>query len=276
MSGVSSIMPYTLRDSARRAWACGVAASAGLSNMALRRRKPLVRRRSLLHAVALAQAGGVGGWRRRVFVCGLEQVAVRTGAGQFKDEDVFLDLVDEQPVGRYMTFAMICPVAHKRMVAIGGGQGFAICQLGDDFLQLGDGKVASLCKLVVALECRGAVKRVLHESISFQNSSREWHRFRVGSLTMRSPSSIAAMVSAFGRGSAEMVNGMRFSRMTVLMYTVITDDAERPMLSQKSTKRFLVAASSENVMLAMVFLHSFDSKTCVSYTKLTEPVKGAA
>jgi hypothetical protein len=38
----------------------------------------------------------------------------------------------------------------------------------------------------------------------------------------------------------------------------------------------LVGASSENVMFAIVFLHSFESKTRISYTKLTGVVKGAA
>ena len=43
---------------------------------------------------------------------------------------------------------------------------------------------------------------------------------------------------------------------------------------ENSTKRFLVGASSENVMFAMVFLHSFELKTSISYTKVSGFVKG--
>ena len=89
---------------------------------------------------------GEGGWRRWVLVCGSEnisghcakryyaiwhneelretraacgasvlvggskEIAVRAGTGQFKDEDVLVNLVDEQPVGRDMAFTMIGPV----------------------------------------------------------------------------------------------------------------------------------------------------------------------
>jgi hypothetical protein len=48
------------------------------------------------------------------------------------------------------------------------------------------------------------------------------------------------------------------------------------MLSQKATKRFLVGASSENVMLAMVFLHSFGLKMSVLYANFTGFVNGRA
>ncbi len=179
---------------------------------------------------------------RRVLACGLEKIAVRAGAGQFKDENVLVNLVDEKPVGRDMAFAVIGPVVAERVVTICGRQ-----------------------------KAGGFLHR-----LSSSSAPDSVYRGRVGSCAMRSPSSIAAMVSAFGNGSAEMVKGMRFSRTTVLMYTVITDDAERPTLLQKSTKRFLVGASSENVMFAMVFLHSFESKTRISYTKLTGLVKEAA
>ena len=219
---------------------------------------------------------------------GSEKIAVRAGAGQFKDENVFVNLVDEQPVGRNMAFAVIGPIVAERVVAVCGRKGFASREFANDVIKLRDVKSAAYCKLVVFFEPASPVNGVLlarwwrygfgrwlHRLSSFRASDRVY-RGRVGSCAIRSPSSIAAMVSAFGNGSAEMVNGMRFSRITVLMYTVITDDAERPMLSQKSTKRFLVGASSENVMFAIVFLHSFESKTRISYTKFTGIVKGAA
>ena len=219
---------------------------------------------------------------------GSEKIAVRAGAGQFKDENVFVNLVDEQPVGRNMAFAVIGPIVAERVVAVCRGKGFASREFADDVIKLRDIKSSAYCKLVVFFEPASPVNDVLlarwwrygfgrwlHRLSSFRASDRVY-RGRVGSCAMRSPSSIAAMVSAFGNGSAEMVKGMRFSRITVLMYTVITDDAERPTLSQKSTKRFLVGASSENVMFAIVFLHSFESKTRISYTKLTGVVKGAS
>ena len=48
----------------------------------------------------------------------LEQVGMGAGAGQFKNEDVFVYLVDEKPVGSNMTFAVVDPVADKRMVVV--------------------------------------------------------------------------------------------------------------------------------------------------------------
>ena len=243
------------------------------------------------------------GWRKRkrcasVLVCGLknnhvwvgglEQVAVRAGSGQFKDEDVLVDLIDERPVRLDMTFAMICPVVREGMVSIGGGQSFASGKLADDVVKLRDVKSTAYGQLVVSFELASPVNGILLWSrlrsclfggfhrLSSASASASVYRRRVGSLTMRSPSSIAAMVSAFGRGSAEMVKGMRFSRITVLMYTVITEDAERPTFSQKSTKRFLVRASSENVMFAMVILPCFEVKTCVLYANHTGCVKVAA
>ena len=142
----------------------------------------------------------------------LEQIGMGAGAGQFKNEDVFVYLVDT-----------------------------------DD---------------------------IRHFARSFQSLSRSEYEGWLGSCAMRSPSSMAAMVSAFGTWGPSMMKGMRFSRTTVLMYTVITEDAESPTLSQNSTKRFLVGASSENVMFAMVFLHSFELKTRISYTKMSGFVKG--
>lgn len=207
---------------------------------------------------------------------GSEKIAVRAGTGQFKDENVLVNLVDEKPVGRNMAFAVIGPVIAERVVAVCRGKGFAIGEFGDDRMKPFDRHMPPQHQFVVALERRGVSDDILHFVKSFHICPRSVYAGWFGSCAMRSPSSIAAMVSAFGNGSAEMVKGMRFSRTTVLMYTVITDDAERPTLSQKSTKRFLVGASSENVMFAIVFLHSFESKTRISYTKLTGVVKGAA
>ena len=63
---------------------------------------------------------------------GSEKIAVRAGAGQFKDENVLMNLVDEQPVGRNMAFAVIGPVVAERVVAVCGRKGFAIGEFGDD------------------------------------------------------------------------------------------------------------------------------------------------
>lgn len=207
---------------------------------------------------------------------GSEKIAMRAGTGQFKDENVLMNLVDEKPVGRNMAFAVIGPIVAERVVAVCRGKGFAIREFGDDRMKPFDRHMPPQHQFVVALERRGVSDDILHFAKSFHSCPRSVYVGWFGSCAMRSPSSIAAMVSAFGNGSAEIVKGMRFSRTTVLMYTVITEDAERPTLSQKSTKRFLVGASSENVMFAIVFLHSFESKTRISYTKLTGVVKGAA
>lgn len=207
---------------------------------------------------------------------GSEKIAVRARASQFKDENVFVNLVDEKPVGRNMAFAVIGPVVAERVVAVCGRKGFAIGEFGDDRMKPFDRHMSPQHQFVVALERRGVSDDILHFAKSFHICPRSVYAGWFGSCAMRSPSSIAAMVSAFGNGSAEIVKGMRFSRITVLMYTVITDDAERPTLSQKSMKRFLVGASSENVMFAIVFLPSFESKTRISYTKLTGVVKVAA
>ena len=51
-----------------------------------------------------------------------EQVGVGTGTGEGQDEDVILDLVDQQPVGGDVTFAVVCPVPGEVVVSIGGGQ----------------------------------------------------------------------------------------------------------------------------------------------------------
>ena len=223
-----------------------------------------------------------------VLVCGLEEIAVRAGTGQFKDEDVLVNLVDEQPVGRDMAFTMIGPVADKRMVVVLGRQCLAVGEFADDVIELRDVKSAAYCKLVVPFEPASPVNGVLFarwwrcgiggwcHRLSSSNASDSVYRGRVGSCAMRSPSSIAAMVSAFGTWDPSMMKGIRFSRTIVLIYTLITDEAESPTSSQNSTKRFLVGASSENVMFAIVFLHSFELKSRISYTKLTGIVKGPA
>ena len=207
---------------------------------------------------------------------GSEQIGMGAGAGQFKDEDVLVNLVDEQPVGRDVAFAVIRPIAGERMIVVGSRKLFSVAQLIDDRLKLLDWKMALQYQLVVAFECRRVADGILHFAKSFHILPRFVYVGQLGSRAIRSPSSMAAIVSALGVFVPSIMKGMRFSRMTVLMYTVITDDAESPMSSQKSTKRFLVSGSSENVMLAMVFLHSFNSKTCVSYTKFTGYVKMAA
>ena len=50
-------------------------------------------------------------------------------ARQFEDKDVFVNLVDEKPVGGDMAFPVICPSSGKCMVAICCGERFAAAQL---------------------------------------------------------------------------------------------------------------------------------------------------
>ena len=95
-----------------------------------------------------------------------------------------------------------------------------------------------------------------------------------GSCAMRLPSSIAAMVSALGTCVPSMMKGIRFSRTTVLMYTVITEEAESPTSSQKWVKRSFVRSSSEIVRLAMVYAPFFKWKTHQLYTNLRENAIG--
>ena len=219
---------------------------------------------------------------------GSEKIAVRASAGQFKDENVLVNLVDEQPVGRDMAFAVVGPVVAEGVVAVRGRQWFASCKFADDVIVLRDVKTTAYRKPVVPFEPASPVNGVLlgrrrwrgfgglFHRLSSSSASDSVYRGRVGSCAMRSPSSIAAMVSAFGTWVPSMMKGIRFSRTIVLIYTLITDEAESPTSLQKSTKRFLVGASSENVIFAMVFLRSFESKTRISYTKLTGLVKEAA
>ena len=217
-------------------------------------------------------------WRRTLVkpirdIRGLEKIGMRASAGQFEDENVIFDLVDEKPIRGDVTFAMVCPVAGERMVSVGGRQRFAVGELGDDGLQLRNRKMSLESLFVVPGVCSCGANAVLHFSRSFQRSSRLSYVGQLGSLTMRSPSSIAAMVSALGTCGASMMKGIRRSRTTVLMYTVMTDDAESPTSSQKSVNCFLVGASSENVMLAIVISPNYYSNVCELYTNLTPLVK---
>ena len=47
-----------------------------------------------------------------------EQVGMCSSPGQFKDEDVLENLVDEKPVRRDMAFAVIGPWPRERVVAV--------------------------------------------------------------------------------------------------------------------------------------------------------------
>ena len=181
-----------------------------------------------------------------------EEVAMRAGAGQFENEDVFVDLVDEKPVWRDVALAVVSPVADERMVAALWRKLLSVGKLSDDSVDLGFVLPALNCPLVVFFEPAGPVDKILfvHRANSAKASSTVY-RGRFGSRAMRSPSSIAAMVSALGMFVPSMMKGMRFSRTTVLMYTVMTDEAESPMSSQKWVKRSFVALSSDIVMLAM-------------------------
>lgn len=216
-----------------------------------------------------------------------EQIGVGAGAGEFENEHAFLDLVDEQPVGGDVTFAMIRPVAGERVVAVGGRQRFASGQFADDVVEFRNVKLAADGELVVPLELTRPVNGVLLSGrgiyflvhghrLSSARASERVCRLRVGSLTMRSPSSIAAMVSALGMCGASMMKGIRRSRTMVLMYTLMTEEAESPTSSQKSVNCFLVGASSEKVMFAIVISPLVDSDSRVLYTKFTGVDKWAA
>ena len=194
---------------------------------------------------------------------GSEKVGMRAGAGQLKDKNVFLDLVDEQPVGRDVTFAVIRPVAGECVVSIGGRQRFAVDELFDDGLQFLNRQMSLDRPLVVAFEGGSRIDGVFHDSRSFQSSLRSVYRLRVGSLAMRSPSLSAATVSALGVCDPSIWKGMRFSRMTVLMYKVMTEDADSPMSSQNRVNRSLVGLSSEIVILAMICSSSLRENVCI-------------
>lgn len=101
-----------------------------------------------------------------------KQVGVGAGAGQFEDEDVGVDFVDEQPVGGDVTFAVGGPVAGEGMVAVGGGQFLAVAELGDDGVELGQGESALEKALVVALEGGRVADGKAHSAKSRQSWSR--------------------------------------------------------------------------------------------------------
>ena len=76
-----------------------------------------------------------------------EQVGVGAGAGEGQDEHVVLDLVDQQPVGGDVAFAVVCPVADKRMVVVLGRQCLAVGEFADDVIELRDVKSAAYASL---------------------------------------------------------------------------------------------------------------------------------
>ena len=55
-----------------------------------------------------------------------KKIAERTCAGQFENEDIFVNLIDEKPIGRDVTFTMIRPVAGECMVSVGRRQFLAM------------------------------------------------------------------------------------------------------------------------------------------------------
>ena len=197
-----------------------------------------------------------------------KKIAVRTCAGQFENEDIFVNLINEKPIGRDVTFTMICPIAGERMVAVDGRQFFAIAQLLNDRLQLFNRQMPLHHQFIVPLEGGSMADIVFHLAKSFHNSLRSEYVRWLGFRAMRSPSSIAAMVSALGICEPSIIKGMRFSRITVLMYTLMTDDAESPTSSQKCVKRSLVCGSREIVMLAMVKVPFFAVKTSELYANV--------
>ena len=178
-----------------------------------------------------------------------------------------MNLVDEKPVRCDVTFAVVRPVAGERMVVAGRRQFFAVTQFFNDCLKFLDRKMSLQHQFVVTLECGCVADGILHFAKSFHILSRFEYVGQLGSCAMRSPSSIAAMVSALGMFVPSMMKGMRFSRTTVLMYTLMTDDAESPTSSQKRVKRSFVGLSSDIVMLAMLNSPSSMWKTSVLYDK---------
>ena len=208
-------------------------------------------------STAVACAGGA-----------LEQIAVRTGAGQFKNENVLMNMVDEKPIGSNVTFAMICPTASERVVTIRGRQCLAVPQLLHNCLQLFNGQMPFQRQFVVAFEGCGVADGIFHFVKSFHMRSRLSYDGQFGSCAMRSPSSIAAIVSALGTCDPSMMKGIRFSRMTVLMYTVMTEEADNPTSSQKCVKRSFVRLSSDIVMLAIGISPPFACKARVLYRKV--------
>ena len=58
-----------------------------------------------------------------------EQIGMGACASQFKNQDVIVNLVNEKPVWCYVAFPVVGPSAGKRMVAVRGGEFFAVPQL---------------------------------------------------------------------------------------------------------------------------------------------------
>ena len=197
-----------------------------------------------------------------------KKIAVRTCAGQFENEDIFVDLINEKPIGCDVTFTMVRPITSECVVAVGRRQFFSIAQLFNDRLQLFNWQMPLHHQFIVTFEGGSMADIVFHLAKSSHNSFiLEYVRW-LGFRAMRSPSSIAAMVSALGICEPSIIKGMRFSRITVLMYTLMTDDAESPTSSQKCVKRSLVCGSREIVMLAMVKVPFFAVKTSELYANV--------
>ncbi len=69
-----------------------------------------------------------------------EQVGMCSRPGQFKDEDVLENLVDEKPVWRDMAFAVVGPSSGKGVVAVFRGQRLAFGELRDYRVDYGNVK----------------------------------------------------------------------------------------------------------------------------------------
>jgi hypothetical protein len=80
---------------------------------------------------------------------------VGAGAGEFEDEEVGVDFVDEKPVGGDVAFAVAGEVAGQGVVAVGWRQGKTFAEACDDGVELPDGNSPAEETLVVALEGRG-------------------------------------------------------------------------------------------------------------------------
>ena len=67
----------------------------------------------------------------------MEKIGMRASAGQFKDEDILVYLVVERPVGGNMVFAVVDPVADKRMVVGFRRQFLAVGEIADNTVHYG-------------------------------------------------------------------------------------------------------------------------------------------
>lgn len=101
-----------------------------------------------------------------------KEVGVGASAGQFEDEKVGVDFVDEQPVGGDVAFAVGSPFAGKGVVAVGGWQFLAVAELGDNGVELGKGESALEKAFVIALEGGGVADGKRHSAKSRQSWSR--------------------------------------------------------------------------------------------------------